>query len=221
MSVQNPGAEKLQMGNLEGPGDSFRGAKGSLDWFCPIQIPSKCWGWSNLPRTLVHSPLLLLLCHFASSAMAKFIYVLTTRPYRSTPGKLSTNLLASIFHFFNKGILKSTLEYFFRAGVYFSVHSLASMQPGKAIFTLCFSVLPPWLYTAPLAVLCSALWGTVLCTALHCTALLGHCAQYGPSGQVIVLSSLRTVSTSLPAINWDHRLGVLKPTPRLAPSAHI
>ena len=57
-----------------------------------------------------------------------------------------------------------------------SVHSLASMQPGKAIFSLCFSVLPPWLYTAPLAVLCSALWGTVLCTALHCTAL--HC----PSG---------------------------------------
>ena len=28
--------------------------------------------------------------------------------------------------------------------------------------------------------------------------------------QVTVLSSLRTVSTSLPAINWDHRLGVLK-----------
>ena len=95
---------------------------------------------------------------------------------------LSPALTRQHFTFFNKGILKSTLEYFFRAGVYFSVHSLASMQPGKAIFSLCFSVLPPWLYTAPLAVLCSALWGTVLCTALHCTALLGHCAQHGPSG---------------------------------------
>ena len=29
-------------------GNSFRGAKGSLYLFCPIQIPSKCWGWSNL-----------------------------------------------------------------------------------------------------------------------------------------------------------------------------
>ena len=28
--------------------------------------------------------------------------------------------------------------------------------------------------------------------------------------QVTVLSSLGTVSTSLPAINWDHRLGVLE-----------
>ena len=32
----------------QGSGYSFRGAKGSLYWFCPIQIPSKCWGWSNL-----------------------------------------------------------------------------------------------------------------------------------------------------------------------------
>ena len=31
-----------------GSGNSFRGAKGSLYWSCPIQIPSKCWGWSNL-----------------------------------------------------------------------------------------------------------------------------------------------------------------------------
>ena len=32
----------------QGTGNSFRGAKGSLYWSCPIQIPSKCWGWSNL-----------------------------------------------------------------------------------------------------------------------------------------------------------------------------
>ena len=33
-------------------GNSFRGAKGSLYWFCPIQILSKCWGWSNLTMSL-------------------------------------------------------------------------------------------------------------------------------------------------------------------------
>ena len=27
------------------------GAKGILYWSCPIQIPSKCWGWSNLVFT--------------------------------------------------------------------------------------------------------------------------------------------------------------------------
>ena len=36
-------------------GNSFRGAKGSLYWSCPIQIPSKCWGWSNLVLTLVQT----------------------------------------------------------------------------------------------------------------------------------------------------------------------
>ena len=35
---------------------SFRGAKGSLYWFSPIQIPSKCWGWSNLMLTLKRTP---------------------------------------------------------------------------------------------------------------------------------------------------------------------
>ena len=32
----------------QGSGNSFRGAKGSLYWSCPIQIPPKCWRWSNL-----------------------------------------------------------------------------------------------------------------------------------------------------------------------------
>ena len=138
-------------------------------------VKSSSWPRAQDPRPL---SLRLLLCNFASSAMAKFIYVLTIRPYRSVQENfqlfpiskavpLSYQPARQHFTFFNKGILKSTLEYFFRAGVYFSVHSLASMQPGKAIFSLCFSVLPPWLYTAPLAVLCSALWGTVLCTALQ------------------------------------------------------
>ena len=35
----------------QGSGFSFRGAKGSLYWFCPIQIPPKCWGSSNLLHT--------------------------------------------------------------------------------------------------------------------------------------------------------------------------
>ena len=35
----------------QGSGNSFRGAKGSLYWSCPIQIPPKCWGWSNLVHT--------------------------------------------------------------------------------------------------------------------------------------------------------------------------
>ena len=39
----------------QGSGNSFRGAKGSLYWFCPIQILSKCWGWSNLLFTLLPS----------------------------------------------------------------------------------------------------------------------------------------------------------------------
>ena len=43
----------------QGSGNSLRGAKGSLYWSCPIRIPSKCWGWSNL-RTLNSQPLLLL-----------------------------------------------------------------------------------------------------------------------------------------------------------------
>ena len=34
----------------QGSGYSLWMAKGSLYWFCPIQIPSKCWGWSNLMR---------------------------------------------------------------------------------------------------------------------------------------------------------------------------
>ena len=34
----------------QGSGNSFRGAKGSLYWFCPIQILSKCWGWSNIVK---------------------------------------------------------------------------------------------------------------------------------------------------------------------------
>ena len=32
----------------QGSGNSFWGAKGSLYWFCPILILSKCLGWSNL-----------------------------------------------------------------------------------------------------------------------------------------------------------------------------
>ena len=41
----------------QGSGYSFRGAKGSLYWFCPIQIPSKFWGWSNLCTILLATPL--------------------------------------------------------------------------------------------------------------------------------------------------------------------
>ena len=37
----------------QGYGNSFRGAKGSLYWSCPILIPSKCWGWSKLLGTLI------------------------------------------------------------------------------------------------------------------------------------------------------------------------
>ena len=33
----------------QGSGYSLRGAKGILYWSCPIQILSKCWGWSNGP----------------------------------------------------------------------------------------------------------------------------------------------------------------------------
>ena len=36
----------------QGSGNSFRGAICSLYWFCPIQILCKCWGWSNLIKTL-------------------------------------------------------------------------------------------------------------------------------------------------------------------------
>ena len=36
-------------------GYSFRGARGSLYWFSHIQIPPKCWGWSNLLFTLLPS----------------------------------------------------------------------------------------------------------------------------------------------------------------------
>ena len=37
----------------QGSGNSFRGAKGSLYWSCPIQIPPKCWRWSNLVGMLL------------------------------------------------------------------------------------------------------------------------------------------------------------------------
>ena len=37
----------------QGSGYSFRGAKGSLYWFCRILILSKCWGWSNLLYTYI------------------------------------------------------------------------------------------------------------------------------------------------------------------------
>ena len=33
------------------------GLKSSLYWFCPIQIPSKFWGWSNLCTILLATPL--------------------------------------------------------------------------------------------------------------------------------------------------------------------
>ena len=36
-------------------GYSLREAKGNLYWSCPIQIPSKCWGWINLQVSLLES----------------------------------------------------------------------------------------------------------------------------------------------------------------------
>ena len=38
----------------QGSGYSLRGARGILYWSYPIQIPSKCWGWSTL--VLMHWP---------------------------------------------------------------------------------------------------------------------------------------------------------------------
>ena len=32
----------------KGSGYSFKGAKGTRYWFCPIQVSPKCLGWSNL-----------------------------------------------------------------------------------------------------------------------------------------------------------------------------
>ena len=50
----------------QGSGNSFRGAKGSLYWSYPTQIPSKCWGWSNL--------ILSLFCPYGSFLVSFFKY---------------------------------------------------------------------------------------------------------------------------------------------------
>ena len=45
----------------QGSGYSLRGVQGSLHWVCPVQIPSKCWGESNLRNTLLLSSCLVFL----------------------------------------------------------------------------------------------------------------------------------------------------------------